>query len=62
MTELLYYKDQYVKDFTATVVEVNKKGNFYESKKNRNISFLHKFDNGNDCKRLFDTFFDIFFR
>lgn len=30
MTELLYYKDQYVKDFTATVVEVNKKGNFYE--------------------------------
>lgn len=30
MTELLYYKDQYLKDFTATVVEVNKKGNFYE--------------------------------
>lgn len=30
MTELLYYKDQYVKDFTATVVEVNKKGNLYE--------------------------------
>ncbi|MBR5242143.1 MAG: alanyl-tRNA editing protein [Clostridia bacterium] len=30
MTELLYYKDQYIKDFTATVLEANKKGNVYE--------------------------------
>lgn len=30
MTEPLYYKDQYMKDFTATVLEANKKGNVYE--------------------------------
>ena len=30
MTEPLYYKDQYIKDFTATVLEAEKKGDAYD--------------------------------